>query len=178
MRAPALVLIFLAPVALSGCDGSVDPLGLFPEPTRAESAPLELTGRVVDAADLIPDLIEADLTTQLAELERDTKAQMVVVTTSSLDGLTIQDYGLRLGRGWGLGDKERDDGLLLIVAPNERKVRIEVGYGLEKSLPDDRCAEFIEMMLPSFSDGDYVAGIENGVDLLDRELRTKLGKTT
>ena len=165
-------------MALGGCDGSVDPLGLFPEPARAENAQLELTGRVVDAADLIPALIEADLTDQLAALERDTKAQFVVVTTPGLDGLTIADYGLRLGRGWGLGDRERNDGLLLIIAPNERKVRIEVGYGLEKSLPDDRCAEFIEMMLPSFEDGDYLAGIENGVDLLDRELRTKLETTT
>lgn len=176
MRGAALLLC-LASVALGGCDESVDPLGLFPEPTRVENAPLELTGRVVDAADLIPDLIEADLIAQLDAIERDTKAQFVVVTTPSLDGLTIQDYGLRLGRGWGLGDKERNDGLLLIIAPSERKVRIEVGYGLENSLPDDRCAEFIEMMLPSFKDGNYVAGIANGVDLLDRELRTKLETT-
>ena len=178
MRAPALLLICLAPLALGGCDGSVDPLGLFPEPTRVEAAPLELTGRVVDAADLIPDLIEADLTAQLETLERDTKAQFVVVTTPGLQGMTIADFGLKLSRGWGLGDKDRNDGLLLIVAPNERKVRIEVGYGLEKPLPDDRCAEFIQMILPSFRQGDYVAGIETVVDLLDRELRTKLETTT
>lgn len=178
MRAPVIVFICLAPAALGGCDGSVDPLGLFPDPTRVEGAPLELTGRVVDAADLIPNLIEADLASHLAALERDTKAQFVVVTTPSLDGLSIEEYGLRLGRGWGLGDRERNDGLLLIAAPSERNVRIEVGYGLENSLADDRCAEFIEMMLPSFRDGNYVAGIEDGVDLVDRELRSKLEKTT
>lgn len=153
-------------------------MALFPEPTRVETAPLELTGRVVDAADLIPDLIEADLTSQLETLERDTKAQFVVVTTPGLKGMTITDYGLKLGRGWGLGDKDRNDGLLLIVAPNERKVRIEVGYGLETPLPDDRCVEFIQMILPSFRRGDYVAGIETAVDLLDRELRTKLEPNT
>lgn len=108
---------------------------LFASPVMAQTFP-ELTGRVVDQADIIPPNVEAELTQKLAGLEATTQRQLVVVTLASLDGYDIADYGYQLGREWGIGDAERNDGALLIVAPNERKTRIEVGYGLEPVLTD------------------------------------------
>ena len=79
----------------------------------------------------------------------------------------MAEYSVDLGRSWGIGDADRDDGLLLVVAPNERKVRIEVGYGLEASVRDEEAAEIIqEAILPSFRQGDYETGIRQGVDQL------------
>ena len=89
-----------------------------------------LTGRVVDQADLLDPATEQALTAKLAALEATSSDQLVVVTVSSLQDQEIEDYGYQLGRAWGIGQKEGDNGVLLIVAPTERKVRIEVGYGL------------------------------------------------
>src|SRR3546814_10027569 len=107
-------------------------------PASSETAPAypfpALTGRDVDAANLLPPQQEARLSDRLKTLEDRSKHQFVVVTVPSLGGHTIDDYGLHLGRTWGIGRKDYNDGVLLIVAPNERKVRIEVGYGLEKEI--------------------------------------------
>ena len=132
---------------------------------------LELTGRVVDAADIFEPSFEAALTETLAELEEDTLVQLVVATTPSLNGYDIADYSLQLARSWGLGDANRHDGLLLLVAPNERKVRIEVGYGLEASVKDEEASEIIrEEMLPEFELGNFEAGVEAGVAVLVQEV--------
>jgi uncharacterized protein len=89
----------------------------------------------------------------------------VVVTLKSLQGTSIDDYGYQLGRHWGIGQKEKNSGALLIVAPNERKVRIEVGYGLEGQLTDAVSRLIIEnSILPRFRAGDFVGGINRGVD--------------
>jgi len=95
-----------------------------------------LGARVVDEANLLDAAARADLEAKLAALEAKTSDQFVVVTVRSLGGRAIEDYGYRLGRSWGIGQKDKNNGVLLIVAPNERKVRIEVGYGLEGALPD------------------------------------------
>ena len=95
-----------------------------------------LTGRVVDAASIIPDDQEAALTAKLDALEKESSRQLVVATVPSLEGYDISDYGYRLGRAWGIGQKDQNNGSILLVAPNDRKVRIEVGYGLEPILPD------------------------------------------
>src|SRR5690349_20790781 len=97
-------------------------------PAAAQTFP-KLTGRVVDEAGLLDPAREAALSQKLQTLEQQTGRQLVVATLPSLERRTIEDYGYRLGRAWGIGDKEEDDGVLLIVAPNERKVRIETGYG-------------------------------------------------
>jgi uncharacterized protein len=95
----------------------------------------------------------------------------VVVTVSSLQDQEIEDYGYQLGRAWGIGQKENDNGALLIVAPNERKVRVEVGYGLEPVLTDAFSSQVIrDDILPSFRDGDYQAGVVKGVDALIAQL--------
>jgi uncharacterized protein len=126
-----------------------------------------LTGRVVDAAGLLPEDVQQQLEQQLEQHEQQTSNQVVVVTLPSLQGYAIDDYGYQLGRHWGIGQAERDNGVLLIVAPNEREVRIEVGYGLEGILTDAGSHAIIEdVMLPQFRDNHYEAGILQGVNAI------------
>ena len=130
-----------------------------------------LTGRVVDGANILDATTEEALTTKLAELEAKTNNQMVVVTLRSLEGLSIEDYGYQLGRHWGIGQKAKNNGALLIVAPNERKVRIEVGYGLEGTLTDAVTHLIIQnAILPRFRVNDVPGGIARGVDDLIQAL--------
>jgi uncharacterized protein len=130
-----------------------------------------LSGRVVDAAQLLPPASEAAITDKLTALETRTRHQFVVVTVPSLGGHPIEDYGVTLGRTWGIGQKGTDDGVLLIVAPTERKVRIEVGNGLEKALRDEDASAIIRsVILPAFRAGDYPRGIAGGVDGVIREI--------
>lgn len=139
-------------------------------PARAQSFP-ELTGRVVDQANIIPDDVQARLTQKLEGLEKQSQRQLVVVTLPDLQGYEISDYGYQLGRHWGLGDKERNDGAMLIVAPKERKVRIEVGYGLEPYLTDGLSSLIIQQkIVPSFKAGDMPGGIEAGTDAIIQQL--------
>jgi uncharacterized protein len=123
-----------------------------------------LTGRVVDEAGLLSPQDIAALDQELAALEQKSTDQLAVVTLKSLQGYPIEDFGYQLGRHWGIGQKDKNNGVLLIVAPNERKVRIEVGYGLEPILTDALTRIIIEnAILPQFRRGDYVAGIKAGV---------------
>lgn len=141
---------------------------------RAAAEPVfpALSGRVVDAADLLSPAEEAAVTNKLAALEADTGRQLVVATLPDLQGYAIEDYGYRLGRAWAIGSKERDDGVLLIVAPKERKVRIEVGYGLEPVLTDALSSVIIhQAMLPKFRAGDMAGGVIAGADALIQQLR-------
>jgi uncharacterized protein len=133
-----------------------------------------LTGHVVDDAGILPANVEAKLAAQSAALEREVGPQYVIATIPDLRGESIEDFGLRLGRGWGIGHKNVNDGLMLIVAPNERKVRIEVGYGLEKRVSDQFAAKVIrEAILPYFKAGDLPGGIEAGSNALIARLRSK-----
>jgi uncharacterized protein len=139
-------------------------------PAAAQQFP-PLTGRVTDAADIIPADVEARLTQKLEALEQQSQRQFVVATIPSLEGYDIADYGYRLGREWGIGDKQRNDGALLIVAPNERKVRIEVGYGLEGVLTDGLSSLIInQQIVPRFKAGDMPGGIEAGADAVIAQL--------
>ena len=133
-------------------------------PAHAQTFP-KLTGRIVDAANLLTPEQEATLDQKLAALEAGNKRQLVVATIPSLEGFAIEDYGYRLGRTWGIGRKTVNDGALLIVAPNERKVRIEVGYGLEGILTDAMSSIIIQRaILPRFKANDYPGGIAAGID--------------
>jgi uncharacterized protein len=130
-----------------------------------------LTGRVVDQANILPPQSSADLAKKLETLETQTSRQLVVVTVSSLQGLEIEDYGYQLGRVWGIGEKKRDTGVLLIIAPNERRVRIEVGYGLESVLTDALSNAILqERVLPRFRAGDEAGGVMAGADALIEQL--------
>lgn len=123
----------------------------------------ELTGRVVDRADLLPVDIEQQLSRQLEQHEQETGNQVVVVTLPSLEGRDIEDYGYRLGRHWGIGQAGHDNGVLLIVAAGERKLRIEVGYGLEGTLTDALSHNIIQqVILPQFRKDHYSEGIQLG----------------
>lgn len=137
-------------------------IGVLALPALAQSFP-ELTGRIVDQARILDAATVRRLTEDLLAHERATSNQIVVVTLNSLEGHDIADYGYRLGRHWGIGQEGRDNGVLLIVAPNERKVRIEVGYGLEGALPDVLAHQIIEdEILPRFRNGDMRGGIVAG----------------
>jgi uncharacterized protein len=125
----------------------------------------QLTGRVVDDAGILDAATKAELERKLADFETKTTGQLVVVTLKSLQGTSIDDYGYQLGRYWGIGQKEKNTGALLIVAPNERKVRIEVGYGFEGTLTDAVSRLIIEnSILPRFRVNDFAGGINRGVD--------------
>ena len=133
-------------------------------PAHAEPNFPELTGRVVDDADLLSYPEEVAITADLKALEDKSSDQVVVVTLPSLQGYTIEDFGYQLGRHWGIGTEKLDNGVILIVAPNERKVRIEVGRGLEGMLTDALSKIIIEnAILPRFREGDFAGGIKDGV---------------
>jgi uncharacterized protein len=141
--------------------------------TPAWAAPTfpALTGRVVDDGHILSDPTKADLDQKLAGLEQKTSRQLVVVTVPSLQGYEISDYGYQLGRAWGIGQAKLNNGILLIVAPAEHKVRIEVGYGLEPIVTDALSSVIIQtQILPKFRAGDFNAGVEAGVDALIRQL--------
>lgn len=153
-RLIALTLAF----ALSLAGGAAQAEPNFPE---------RGTAPVVDAANVIDDADEALLSAKLDAFEEANQRQFVVATVPSLDGYEISDYGYQLGRHWQLGDAEDDDGIILLVAPNERKVRIEVGYGLEDVVPDGLAYDIIERdILPRFKAGDMTGGIVAGADAI------------
>ncbi len=142
--------------------------------------------RVVDQANILSDATEQDLDLKLKGLEDATTDQVVVVTVDSLQDDDIEDYGYKLGRHWGIGQNGsekasngqtyKDNGLLIIVAPNERKVRIEVGYGLEPVMTDAMSGLIIRNdILPQFKAGDYDAGVEAGVDSVIKQLSLDRG---
>ena len=132
-------------------------------PVAAETYPT-LTGRVVDAADILDQPIRSAIATMLTTLEQKTTNQFVVATVTSLQGQSIEVYANRLANRWALGQKSKNNGVLLLVAPTERKVRIEVGYGLESTLTNAIAQEIIDQtIVPRFRAGDMAGGVANGV---------------
>lgn len=131
----------------------------------------DLIGRVVDNAGLLSTSAKERLTTWLAGLEAAKRYQVVVVTLPDLQGRSIEDYGYQLGRHWGIGESGKNTGALLIVAPNQRDVRIEVGYGLEGTLTDALSRAILERdVLPAFRGGSYEQGILAGTASILRTL--------
>ncbi|MBI2253726.1 MAG: TPM domain-containing protein [Proteobacteria bacterium] len=126
-----------------------------------------LSGRVVDSADILSDSVEAALSAKIEAHEKATTDQIVVVTLPDLMGRPIEDWGLMLGRSWGIGQKGKDNGIVFLVAPNDREVRIEVGYGLEGALPDATANEIIQSdVIPHFKQGNMEAGVAAGLDAI------------
>jgi uncharacterized protein len=153
----------MAAIALIGC--------LFA--TLAFAAPSfpPLTGRVVDDAGILSADTKAQIANISAAIESKTTDQLVVATVKSLQGYEIEDYGYQLGRSWGIGQKGKDNGLILLVAPNEKRVRIEVGYRLEGQITDAESKLIIEnIMLPAFRKGDYNGGVLQGTVALTQLL--------
>ena len=158
---PVILLLMLVLAATSETLAQSEPEPTFPA----------LTGRVVDGAGLLSAAEINELDAKLKAIEDSSSDQVVVVTVSSLQGYSIEDYGLKLGTHWGVGSKELNNGVLLIVAPNERKVRIEVGRGLEATLTDALSKTIIDTsILPRFRTGDFAAGIKSGAEGIARAL--------
>ncbi len=154
-----LAVVWLALIALAA-------------PVAAQTFPA-LTGRVVDQAHLLTPAQAADIGTKSEALEAQTGRQFVVATVNSLEGYPIEDYAYRLGRAWKIGDQKRDDGVLLLVAPNERKVWIATGYGAGGFLTDAMSGVITrEAILPHFKQNppDYGGGITAGADAIIKQM--------
>lgn len=130
------------------------------------------SGYVNDFASALDDSAEQSLEEFLSTLERDTTAEVVVATVASLEGMTVEEYANRLFAEWGIGQAADDNGVLLLVAPGERAVRIEVGYGLEPILPDGLAGEIIRTeILPEFRAGNIPRGIGRGLNRISQIVR-------
>ena len=144
-------------------------LGLCAQAQAALNLPDRGRVAVVDAADVIPAADEAALNARIYEWVEHTGHQLIVATVPSLQGTDIKDYGYQLGRAWGLGDKVRNDGVILLLAPSERKVRIEVGYGLEPVLTDAVSSEILRTAVtPKLKAGDIAGALADGADQIMR----------
>jgi uncharacterized protein len=142
------------------------------EPAAQGHAALELTGRVVDAANILDAETEKRLSEKLALAQQQYGPQMVVVTTPTLNSKAIESYSFDLVNAWGIGDKKRNDGLMLLVAPTERRVRIEVGRGIEGSFSNAFAGEILrENIIPYFQGGNLAGGIEAGVDRMIAKMK-------
>ena len=176
MRRALLPLLLLGATACDARAPAGDD-GKGPPPivrvAEAGSALPSLTGRVVDGADLLKPAAEAGLAARLEALERETSDQLVVVTLPTLGGEPIEQFGRRLGNGWGVGQKELDNGVLLIVAAGDRKARIAVGTGLEGLLTDARADRIMkEDIVPNCAQGRCDRAIEEGAAAIVAVLRS------
>jgi len=139
-------------------------LWVFAVTAQAELKFPALTGRVVDTAQMLEPSVRTQLDAQLKAHEQATSEQVVVVTLPDLQGTSIEDFGYQLGRHWGIGQKDKNNGALLIVARDDRKLRIEVGYGLEDRLTDAQSSVIINQVItPAFKTGNFNKGISDGV---------------
>jgi uncharacterized protein len=150
-------------------------LVLVPLSAQAQPNFPKLSGRVVDEAHLLSVPQVAELTQLSEQVEAASTRQFVIATIPDLQGYDIQDYGYQLGRAWGIGQKDAKNGILLIVAPKERKVRIEVGYGLEPIMTDGLSSQIInETIIPKFKAGDMPGGIVAGAQAIAEQMKLPL----
>lgn len=133
------------------------------------------TGYVFDQAEVLSPETETAIESALGKLEQDTSSEIAILTTDSLQGYEIEEYSIEVARAWGVGQKENDNGILVVIAPAEREVRIEVGYGLEGVVTDAQSSQIInDVMVPLFHIGDYDQGILLGVSYLDKLARGEI----
>jgi uncharacterized protein len=138
----------------------------------SQAALPELTGRVVDRAGILSPEEEASLTAKLESIERETSVQFVIATVPGLEGEPIEDYSIRLAEEWKIGQAGLDNGAIVLVVPSERRVRIEVGYGLEAVIPDGLAGRIIrERVAPAFQAGSYYQGLLAAVEGLELAAR-------
>lgn len=138
---------------------------LVPLTAQAQKADVPyLTGRVVDNAEILKPDTRRRITEQLQAHEHATTNQIAVLTVPTLHGDSVEEYAVRVFEQWKLGQKGRDNGVLVVVVPQDRRMRIEVGYGLEGTLPDAAAGRIIrDVMTPRFRAGDYDGGVAQGV---------------
>ncbi|QUT06296.1 TPM domain-containing protein [Sphingobium phenoxybenzoativorans] len=136
-------------------------------PTPAPAPPLAQQGRVTDSANILGQAARTALTARLAAFEERTQHQVAIATVPTLHGEDIGAFTRDLANRWGVGRKGHDDGVLILIAPNDQQVRIAVGYGLEKTLPESLCRQIIQdHMLPAFAGGDFAGGLDKGLTAL------------
>jgi uncharacterized protein len=165
-RAPSLVRTAFALAVLAA---------LLSGTAAAKEVPF-LSGRVVDEAGIVPPDTAARIEEKLRAVEEETGAQVAVLTVESLEDEVLEDYSLRVAETWGLGRAGEDDGVLLLVARDDRKLRIEVGYGLEGALTDAESGQIVRnVIVPRFKAGQYAEGIEAGVDSIVGTIRGEEG---
>ncbi len=129
-------------------------------------------GYVTDLAGVLDASTESNLESILTTLERETSAEVAVATVKSLDGMSVEEYANKLFAQWGVGKKQKDNGVLLLIAPAERELRIEVGYGLEGTLPDGLAGDIIRNTItPRFKAGDFNGGVTDGVSRIAAVVR-------
>lgn len=158
-----LIVAMLTPLVLAGASAC------------AAEYPDRPAGPVLDQAAVIPQAAEHGLDAKLREYSAGTCRAVVVATVSSLEGQSVEDYALRLANHWKIGDPVRGDGILLLVAPTERKVRIEVSRSLQPAMSDAAAMEIIEGgMLARYRSGDFSGGIEQGVEAIIQRLNANL----
>ena len=133
-------------------------------PSLSGAMPEKPLGRISDFSNVLNENTKQELDNSLKKAEEKSSAEIAVVTVPSLENITVEEYANKLFNLWKIGKKGKDNGVLVLVAPNEKKIRIEVGYGLEAILPDGLAGEVIRQeFLPSFKQGDFNDGIKNGV---------------
>lgn len=159
------LILALAPPTLTACRPEVDP----PKAEKLDET-LPFAGYVVDHAHLLSDAEGQALTDRLGRFQRETGHQMAVATVTSLHGEDIKAFSLTLAKRWGVGRRHVDDGILILIAPNEHKARIDVGLGLERALPNEACQAVMEQaIVPSLRRGAFGEGIAAGVTaIIDR----------
>lgn len=158
--------VLACPLAILAVAGGCKAAPL-PEPAACAGVPqLALKGRVTDASGILTAEEEAQLSERLARYEQRTKHQMVVATASDLNGARIDNFGTCLGNRWGIGRKNQDDGIVILIAPNDRQMHIATGSGMEKTLTDDKALAVIHQMTPHFKTGDYAVGLSTGIDAI------------
>jgi uncharacterized protein len=146
-------------------------LCLLPAPAYPLDVP-PLRGRVNDYAKVITTDQTRKLEDQLAEFERDTGHQVAILTVPSLEGDSLEDFSIRVAESWKIGKKGFDNGVILIVVPKDRRLRLEVGYGLEGILPDAIANQIIsQYIIPRFRAGDFSSGIVAGIDAVLRVIK-------
>ncbi len=152
-------------------------LVLVPLSAQAQSQPNfpKLSGRVVDEARLLSPAQVGQLTQLSEDVQKASTRQFVIATIPDLQGYDIQDYGYQLGRAWGIGQKDANNGIILLVAPNQRRVRIEVGYGLEPIMTDGLSSQIInDTIIPKFKAGDMAGGIVAGAQAIAEQMKLPL----
>jgi len=149
---------------------SVATLLLAAVPSGAVDVPY-LTGRVLDNAEILKPATRERVSALAKAHEDRTTDQIAVLTIPTLGGESVEEFAVRVFEAWKLGQKGKDNGVLVVVAPKDRKMRIEVGYGLEGTLPDVAASRIIRnVMTPAFKDGDFDRGIEDGVAAIVAQL--------
>ena len=159
-----------APLAIllvaGGCKAASEPTAAK-ETTFCDGVPqMALAGRVTDAANVLTLEEEARLSERLTRYEERTKHQMIVATTPSLHGARIDNFATCLGNRWRIGREGHDDGLVMLVAPQDRRVAISTGLGMEKLFPDDKALDAVKNMTTYFKRADYADGVSAGVEAI------------